>query len=307
MAGRVAAGGPGRIPRLAAGELEPGQAVRAVPIGAPVPDIAAHIVQAVAIRRESGHRRGAGVAVRAGVLDREGAGPGIGAEFPVGLEVIPPGEALVREPATGGVLPFGFGRQALAGPLRVGGGVFPGDHHDRVIVAAFQIAGGAFRVLPIRAQGPGPPVLLRPGADRAGPRREGDPAGLEVLRWRLGGARRQLLLQLVPIDRALGDGLVAGGRGELAVVGVGHVAGIHPEGIQRHFDQRFLIRRGAGERAAHGESPAGDQDHARRFLRPGGGKVDERSGENAALQESLHGSFRGWGFREPRPALPRGR
>ena len=46
------------------------------------------------------------------------------------------------EPAARGEFPFGFGRQFLAGPSRVGLRVAIGDVHDRMIVEAVDVALG---------------------------------------------------------------------------------------------------------------------------------------------------------------------
>src|ERR1700729_4181148 len=48
------------------------------PVGGPLPDIADHVVDAVAVGRKRGHRRGAVEAVAAKILVREIALPGIG-------------------------------------------------------------------------------------------------------------------------------------------------------------------------------------------------------------------------------------
>ena len=58
------------------------------------------------------------VPVRAGVVQRELALPGVGHQRPTGRELVAPGERRALEPAARGVLPLGLGRQLLAGPLR---------------------------------------------------------------------------------------------------------------------------------------------------------------------------------------------
>ena len=65
---------------------------------------------------------------------REFALPGVGHVLAAGRELVAPGELRAVEPAARGELPFGFGRQLLAGPVRVGLGVAIGDVHDRMIV-----------------------------------------------------------------------------------------------------------------------------------------------------------------------------
>ena len=57
---------------------------------------------------------------------------------------VAPGVALAVQPAAGGELPLGLGRQALAGPLRRRG-VVPGDVDDGVIVLALDVAAPALR------------------------------------------------------------------------------------------------------------------------------------------------------------------
>ena len=59
------------------------------------------------------------------------------------------------EPAPGGELPLGLGREPLAGPLRVGEGVVPRDVDDRVVVLAVD-----------RAAGPSGCRQLAPGTQR---------------------------------------------------------------------------------------------------------------------------------------------
>src|SRR5690349_9078162 len=97
--------------------------VRLVPVGRPLPDIADHVVEAVAVRRESSDGRGALVSVALQVLVWEGALPGVRHLPPAGRELIAPGKRSAVEPAARGELPFRLGRQFLAGPFRIGFGV----------------------------------------------------------------------------------------------------------------------------------------------------------------------------------------
>src|SRR5215475_10067185 len=59
---------------------------RAIPVGRPLPNIADHIVEAVAVRLEAADRRGPGVAVLVGVVDGEDALPGVGDGLAFGVE-----------------------------------------------------------------------------------------------------------------------------------------------------------------------------------------------------------------------------
>ena len=107
-----------------------------VPVGRPFPDVADHVVEAVAVRRKRPDRRGALVAVRREVLVRERPLPGVRHLAPVRRELVAPGELGAVQPAARGELPFGLGRQLLARPGRVGLGIAVGDMDDRMLVEA---------------------------------------------------------------------------------------------------------------------------------------------------------------------------
>src|SRR5580704_19416298 len=106
------------------------------PIRCPFPDVADHVVEAVAIRRERHDGRRAPAAVRREIQMREDSLPGIGHRLAARHEFVAPGEFRVIAPAARGKFPFGFGRQFLAGPSRVSLGVAVGDVYDRMIVEA---------------------------------------------------------------------------------------------------------------------------------------------------------------------------
>src|SRR5262249_14322571 len=149
---------PGRV------DCEPAGAraiqIALVPVRAPLPDVAGHVVEAVTVRRERLDRGGALVAV----LDRVAVGklalPDVALRPRLGERLVAPGVPLVVQAAAGGELPFRLGRQALAGPLRVGDGVVPRDVHDGMIVFPVDISLLAFPVPP-----PGPPRPLPPFAE----------------------------------------------------------------------------------------------------------------------------------------------
>jgi hypothetical protein len=93
--------------------------IGAIPVAAPLPDVASHVVEAVAVRRESAHRRSAREAILTGVLDREYSLVGVRHELPVRLEFIAPRIELAAQASSRGKLPRGFRRQSLARPFRV--------------------------------------------------------------------------------------------------------------------------------------------------------------------------------------------
>src|SRR3984957_10499037 len=82
-----------------------------VPVAGPLPDIADHVVKAVAVRRKGFYRRGAVVTVEMKVMQREIALPGVGHLSAAGPEFIAPGQLGAIEAAARGELPLRFGRQ----------------------------------------------------------------------------------------------------------------------------------------------------------------------------------------------------
>ena len=147
-----------RIFRNAAGLRRIGFVLRRVPVGGPFPDIADHVVQAVAVRRKRRHRRGALVAVLVEILARKFALPGVGHVLAAGREFIAPGELGAVEAAARGKLPFGFGRQVLAGPSRIGQRIGIRDVHDRMIVEHVDVALGPVGMAPVGALHERPPL-----------------------------------------------------------------------------------------------------------------------------------------------------
>ena len=85
-----------------------------------------------------------------------------------GRELVAPGKLGAVEPAARGELPFGLGRQVLAGPFGVGQRVGERHMHDRMIVEPVDIALRAVGMAPVRALEEGPPLdssrADRPGA-----------------------------------------------------------------------------------------------------------------------------------------------
>src|SRR5258705_1766178 len=80
-----------------------------VPVRRPFPDIADHVVQAIAVGREGLHRRGALVAILIEILEWKFALPGVGHVRTAGREFIAPCEFGTIEPAARREFPFGLG------------------------------------------------------------------------------------------------------------------------------------------------------------------------------------------------------
>src|SRR6185295_4585675 len=84
---------------------------------APFPDISCNVEQAMAIWRKGMNRRGAGIAVFHRVEVGEFSLPDIAAVLAAGRQLIAPGKRRLFQPAAGGQLPLGFGRQPRSRPL----------------------------------------------------------------------------------------------------------------------------------------------------------------------------------------------
>src|SRR5215212_6917860 len=97
-----------------------GLVLRRIPVRRPFPDVADHVVDAVAVRRERRHRRSALEAVLTEVLVREFALPDVGHVTAAGREFVAPGKFGTVKPAARRVFPLCLRRQVLVGPLRVG-------------------------------------------------------------------------------------------------------------------------------------------------------------------------------------------
>ena len=95
---------------------------------------------------------------RSQVLEREVALPGVGHVLAARRELVAPGELGAVQPAARGELPFGLGRQLLAGPCGVGLGIAVGDLHHRMIVEPADVAALAVGPPPVGAEGEAPPL-----------------------------------------------------------------------------------------------------------------------------------------------------
>src|SRR5262249_37149009 len=98
--------------------------VRTIPVCAPLPNIAAHIVKAKAVRRERFDWRSALVAVFHAVLPGKTALPDVRRPLAIRLQLVAPCEPLSIQPAARRKFKLGFGRQTLACPLRISPPIF---------------------------------------------------------------------------------------------------------------------------------------------------------------------------------------
>jgi hypothetical protein len=217
----------------------------------PLPDIADHVVQAESIGRERIDRRCACVSVLGEVFMGKAALPGVGEKAPFRIGGIAPGIGLAFESAARGELPFGFGRQFLAGPGRIGQRIFITDMNDRMTVAAGERAVRSFGMPPIRARPVFPPGETVAQADR--PVRL-----LEHQRAR----HQQCGIGIgihVPARRALRISDISGRRDEPGKFGIGDGVFVHPEAVDDGRTRRPLFS--IETVRAHQKIAAGDPDH----------------------------------------------
>src|SRR5216683_691286 len=212
-----------RIRRHAAGLGRVGSVLGRIPVGRPFPDIADHVVYAVAVDRKGANRRGAGEAVGPIVVEREVALPGVGHVLAGRRELLAPGELCTVEAAARGELPFGFGRQFLARPFGIGLGVLVGDLHHWMVVEPADVAALAVGPAPVGAEGEAPPLAPVAQVDRLLRLGEDKTACLQHVRQGAG--------IVLPIGRDLGEGDVAYRFDELAELGISDRRRIDPEAV----------------------------------------------------------------------------
>src|SRR5271166_2418430 len=102
-----------------------------VPVARPLPHIAGHVEEAIAVGRESTDWSGS--AVSAIGTPREITVPVVGQALPGPFRFVTPGVRRVCQTAACSDLPFGLPWQLQSGPGRIGLSVLIGDVHHRVI------------------------------------------------------------------------------------------------------------------------------------------------------------------------------
>ncbi len=253
LSGRVALLG-GLDPRVARGAARLRYLVgvaRREEVARPLPHVAGHVVQPVAVGGEGADRRRALVAVGQEVLPGELALPRIRRHASFGRELVAPREDGALQPTARGELPLCLGRQRLSGPSRIRVRVLVRYMHHRVVVTPVERARWSFGVAPARARRVGPPGVVVVQAD--GTRR---PAKDE----RAGHKQCRVDARIVGgVRRALGRGDVVGCLGEAAELGVCHRVFVRPEAVDRNAVYRALL--GVKVVRAHQERAAGDPGH----------------------------------------------
>src|SRR6516225_2710944 len=165
------------------------------PVAGPLPDIADHVVEAVAIGREAADRRGALEAVGLQILPRKIPLPESRHHASPGGELLAPGVFGALQPAAGGELPFRLARQLLTAPMGIGQRILIGDLDHGVVLPAGDTAALALGMAPAGARSPAPPVADIAQVDRTLAFVEDEGAGRQHGRRgtrKVGGVQRPL-------------------------------------------------------------------------------------------------------------------
>lgn len=127
-------------------------------IRGPLPHIADHVVEAVAVRRVKSDRRCSRETIVHRILDRKTSLPSIGHVISARRKLAAPGKFSPIEAAAGRQLPLGLGREVLAGPFGIGLCVAVSDMDDRMIQNRSDAALAPERVPPVGTQREYPPL-----------------------------------------------------------------------------------------------------------------------------------------------------
>src|SRR4029077_7046732 len=215
-------------------------------VGRPLPDVPGHVVEAVAVRRERAHRRRPLETVELQVLPGELPLPAVRHGLSIREVLVAPGENGSLEATAGRVLPFGFGRELLAGPGSVGRGILIGDVHDRMTIAPVDRRARTLRSLPVGTRHVLPPVAVVAHVDWASGLPKDEGARNEHI-WM--GAR-----VVGRIDLPLAEGDIAGVAYESPELPTGYGPLVDQEAVDGDPVHRPLLRievlRAHQERAA---------------------------------------------------------
>ena len=134
--------------------------VRPVPIAAPFPDVAGHVVETITVGRKALDRCNSGKPVFARIFHWKFSLPGVGHPFPVRPEFVSPDICFSRQTTARGKFEFRFGGQTFPGPFGVCFGVGIGDLDDGIFFLSLNIAIGPERMPPVCSRDVGPPLKI---------------------------------------------------------------------------------------------------------------------------------------------------
>jgi hypothetical protein len=173
------------------------------------------------------------VTVFAGILVRKISLEGVGHPLSVWPKLIAPHIRFARKATTRSKLPLRLGGKSLASPFCVGFGVFIGNVHNRIFIAAFETGFRALWMFPVGPAYVGPPLEVVVEWHCVTWRCEHNRTGDEIV-WRGAG-------EVFRAGFSLGDRLVPRGYYEVGELFVRHVRFVHPESIYIHTMNRTRI------------------------------------------------------------------
>src|SRR6188508_1300766 len=125
--------------------------VRREPVARPLPDVPAHVVKPVPVRREGPDRRCSLIPVEPEVMPRELALPGVRGRSSPREVLLAPSERCAFQAAPRGQFPLGLCGEVFAGPLRVCLRVLIGDMDNWMPVPSIDRRSWAARTPPVGA------------------------------------------------------------------------------------------------------------------------------------------------------------
>ena len=232
-----------------------------VPIAAPFPGVASHVVKTITVGRKTFDRCDSGKPVFPDIFHRKFSLPGVGHPFPVRPKLVAPNVRFSRQTAARGKFEFRFGRQTLPRPLGVCFGVRVRDLNDGIFFFSLKVAIGAERMPPVRTGDVGPPLKIIVEWNLVIGRRKNNRSCDQIF----GGSSRKLFFCRGPFR----DGDISGRFNELLELFVRHRRRIHPESVDTHAVDRPGIIGGHWHLAAapavcgcaHREFASGNPDH----------------------------------------------
>ena len=222
------------------------------PVAGPLPDIADHVGEAVAVGGERADGGGARHPAAAQGLARKLTAPDVGHALAAGRELFAPGEFDAVQSAAGRKFPLGLGRQVLAGPSRIGERVGVRDMHDRVVVEPAYPGLRPLGMAPIGALHIGPPLAPVAEIDTMAPRHEDERARIQHVGQRAG--------VVLGVGCLLCERDVAGLVDELSELAVRDRCAVHPEAVDRDAMRGRLL--GIVAVRAHAKGAGGNPHHA---------------------------------------------
>src|SRR5690606_2895880 len=234
-----------------------------IPVAAPFPYIACHVVEAIAIRRERCNWSSLYETILLCILVREDSFPTVGLCFVCVHVFISPGVDVTCETSSCSPFPFGFGGQSLACPFAVGHRIEPAHVHDGMIHPVFNAASRSFWMAPVGTCNPAPPFVVIVQIYRTARLLEYQRCCNQYAvgwTWR---ARRKALFQFLPVGFTFRSSDITCRLHKFCKLCIRHFGLIEIECIQPYLVFREFVGTGLLIVATHLQNSTGNQNHSR--------------------------------------------